>query len=61
MLFSQSCEELRLEAVDYLEADPRARERVPERQAPTVLAIDVTSDAADLELLKTALIQVSRA
>lgn len=50
-----------MEAVDYLESDPRARERVPEQQAPTVLAIDVTSDAADLELLKTALIQVIRA
>lgn len=46
-----------MEAVDYLEADPAAA-AAAEQQAPTVLAIDVTSDAPDLELLKQALLQV---
>jgi len=43
--------------VDYLEQDPRSEARLSEQQPPTVLAVDVTSDAADLELLKASLTQ----
>ena len=58
MFGPQSCQELHCEAVDYLERDPRSEARLPEQQPPSVLVIDVTSDAADLELLKTLLEQV---
>ena len=54
---AQSCEELRSEAVDYLEQDPRSEARLSQPQPPTVLAVDVTSDAADLQLLKASLTQ----
>ena len=43
--------------MDYLEQDPRSEARLSEQQPPTVLAVDVTSDAADLELLKASLTQ----
>lgn len=43
--------------MDYLERDPRSEARLLEQQPPAVLVIDVTSDAADLELLKASLAQ----
>ena len=54
----QTCQELTSEAVDYLERDPRSGARLPEQQPPTVLAVDVTSDAAELDQLKASLSQV---
>ena len=44
--------------MDYLERDPQSEARLPVQQPPTVLAVDVTSDAPDLELLKASLSQV---
>jgi len=58
---TQTCQELHVEAVDYLEQDPRSEARLSEQQPLTVLAVDVTSDAADLELLKASLTQACRA
>ncbi len=54
----QTCQELHIEAVDYLERDPRLGQRLPEQQPPMVLAVDVTSDAIDLDQLKASLSQV---
>jgi hypothetical protein len=53
----QTCPELLVDAVDYLQQEfsPAA---VPSLQPPTVLAIDVTADAQDMEALKKALLQV---
>ena len=51
----QSCAELAGEAVDYIER-PAAHDSQP--AVVVILAVDTTPDAADLEAVKTALIEV---
>lgn len=55
---TQSCPELAGEAVDYVEATPGPGVQGSQPAPILILAVDTTPDAADLEAVKTALVEV---